>query len=101
MNNFTLLHDLVMVFAVPKPKKADSGLIIPDSADSTAPSEGLVVAVGPGKYNAKGDLIPVPLKNGDRVIFIKNAGREIKHEGASFVILPVTDILCKIDRAAA
>lgn len=99
--NFTLLHDLVMIYAVPKAAKTESGLIIPESTDSAAPSEGMVVAVGPGKFNVRGDLIPVPVEAGDRVIFLKNQGREIKQGADTFIILPVADVLCKIERETA
>jgi len=102
-SNFTLLHDLVMIFPIKQPQKTSSGLVLPDTMDATSPVEGLVLEVGPGKINPKtGDVVPVPLQKGDRVFFVKHEGKVIKHSGDTFLVVPVTDILCKVvDHAPA
>ena len=94
--NFTLMHDYVMVYPVAKSKTTTNGIIITERTDPTAPIEGFVVGVGPGKQNVKGEMVPILVQAGDRVIFIGNAGKIVKHEGDSFIVVPVSEILCKI-----
>ena len=94
--NFTIMHDYVMLFPLAKAKNV-SGIIIKESIDATAPIEGYVVGVGPGKPNKNGDIIPLSVKTGDRVIFIGNAGKIVQHEGDKFIVVPMSEILCKID----
>ena len=98
--NFTLLHDLVMILPVAAIKKTESGLIIPEKEDSTAPSQGFVVACGPGKSNKSGDIVRLEVSVGDRVIFMKNAAKEIKSTGETFLIVPISEVLCKINHEA-
>lgn len=101
--NFTLLHDLVMIYPIAKPKKTESGIYIPDVVEKndTAPIEGLVLAVGPGKADKKGDVVPLPVEAGDRVMFVKNAARVVTHSGESFLVVPISEVLCKIGHEAA
>jgi chaperonin GroES len=94
--SFTLLHDLVMILPSAKVQETAGGLVLPVSIDATAPAEGVVLAVGPGKVDKKGDLVPLPLKQGDKVIYIKNQGKELKQGGDTLIIIPVADVLCKI-----
>src|ERR1017187_7707931 len=93
--NFTLLRDLVMVFPIKAKQKSEAGILIICS-DPNAPIEGFVIATGPGVHDKRGKLIPVPVKVGDRIIFVKNEAKEIKHEGDTFLIIPSAEILCKI-----
>ena len=95
-SNFTLLHDLVMIFPTERAKKTEGGIIIKENIDPTAPVEGIVVAVGPGKLNKKEELIPVGLQVKDRVIFVRNAAKEIKYAGDVFLVVPVSEVLCKV-----
>ena len=86
------LEDRILV----KPEDADetlpSGLVIPDTAKEK-PQEGTVLAVGPGKRSDTGDLIPVDVKEGDRVLYSKYGGTEIKVEGEELLILSARDVL--------
>jgi chaperonin GroES len=101
--NFVLLHDLVMLYPIAKTTKTASGLIIPAIVEKndTAPIEGIVLAVGPGKADKKGEIVPLPVKAGDRVVFVKNAARVVTHDGESFLVVPISEILCKIGHEAA
>ena len=69
-----------------------SGLVIPDTAKEK-PQEGTVLAVGPGKRSDTGDLIPVDVKEGDRVLYSKYGGTDIKVEGEDLLILSARDVL--------
>jgi chaperonin GroES len=79
-----------------KPTAADevrkSGLIIPDTAQEK-PQEGEIIAVGPGKTTKSGAILPMSVKEGDRVIFAKYTGSEMKIDGEKYLIMPETDIL--------
>ena len=96
-SNFTLLHDLVMIFPTVKVTKTAAGIIVKENIDATAPIKGVVLAVGPGKLDKKGELIPMPVTVGDQVIFVRNAAREIKHDGDVFLVVPISEVLCKVD----
>ena len=90
---FKPLHDRVLVRRVESTEKTKGGLIIPDSAKEK-PQEGEVVAVGPGRWNEDGDeRIPLDVKVGDRVIYSKYGGTEIKHGGEEYLILSARDVL--------
>ena len=80
-------------------QKTPSGIIIPDTAKEE-PQEGEVVAVGPGRFE-DGKLVPMTLKVGDRVIYSKYGGTEVKVEGEDLLILTEHDILAKVERSAA
>lgn len=90
------LHDRVIVKRLEEGEKSKGGIIIPDTAKE-APAEGKVIAVGPGKRDEKGVLTPVDLKKGDKIIFSKYAGTEIKIEGEEHLIMREEDILGVIE----
>jgi chaperonin GroES len=76
-------------------EKTKSGLYVPDTAKEK-PQEGEVVAVGPGGLNDKGERIPIDVAVGDRIIFSKYAGVEVKLDGEEYLIMPERDILAKL-----
>ena len=78
--NVQPLNDRVLVLRVEKEEKTSGGIIIPDTAKEK-PQEGKVVAAGPGKFNEEGKRIPLEVKPGDRVLFGKYSGTEIKVDG--------------------
>jgi len=86
------LHDRVLVKRIEGTEKTKGGIIIPDSAKEK-PQEGEVVAVGPGKTTDDGKLQPMAVKAGDKVLFGKYSGSEVKIEGDEFVILREDEIL--------
>jgi chaperonin GroES len=96
--NLTPLHDRVIVKRIEEKETVKGGIIIPDSAKEK-PQEGEVVAVGGGKRE-KGELIPLDVKPGDRVLFGKYSGTEIKLEGEELLILREEEILAKLGAAA-
>tara|TARA_B100000929_G_scaffold287379_1_gene273992 strand:- start:1266 stop:1559 length:294 start_codon:yes stop_codon:yes gene_type:complete len=77
--------------------KTPSGIYIPDTAKEK-PQEGEIVAVGPGELNEKGDRIKIDVNKGDKVIYSKYGGTEIKVEGTEYLILSSRDILAKVDK---
>ncbi|MBI5599632.1 MAG: co-chaperone GroES [Deltaproteobacteria bacterium] len=89
------LHDRVIVKRLEE-EKTKGGIIIPDSAKE-ASAEGKVIAVGPGKRDDKGVLVPVDIKKGDKVLFSKYAGSEVKIEGEEHLIMREEDILGVIE----
>jgi chaperonin GroES len=96
--NLTPLHDRVIVKRIEDKETVRGGIIIPDSAKEK-PMEGEVIAVGSGRRE-KGELIPLDVKPGDRVLFGKYGGTEIKLEGEEFLILREEEILAKLSGAA-
>ena len=86
------LQDRVLVERVEEEQKTKGGIIIPDTAKEK-PQEGKVVAIGPGKRNDEGKVTPLGVKNGDRILFGKYAGSEIKLNGNEFIIMREDDIL--------
>ena len=89
---FRPLHDRVVVKRVEAESKTASGIIIPDNAREK-PSEGEIVAVGPGGRDEAGKLIPIDLTTGDRVLFGKWSGTEVKLEGVEYLIMKESDIM--------
>ncbi|ABD06545.1 MULTISPECIES: co-chaperone GroES [Rhodopseudomonas] len=90
--NFRPLHDRVVVKRIDAETKTKGGIIIPDSAKEK-PQEGEVVAVGPGGRDEAGKLIPIDVKAGDRVLFGKWSGTEIKLDGQELLIMKESDIM--------
>jgi chaperonin GroES len=90
------LHDRVLVRRVDAEGKTTGGIIIPDSAQEK-PAEGEIVAVGPGARDEKGAMVPLHVKPGDRILFGKWSGSEIKLDGKDLLIMAETDILGVID----
>jgi chaperonin GroES len=88
------LADRVLVKPVEKEEKTKSGIYLPDTAKEK-PQEGEVIAVGPGKLTDDGKRIPMDLKAGDRVIYAKYGGTEIKVDDEDLIILRESDILAK------
>jgi chaperonin GroES len=97
--HFRPLHDRVLVRRIDADEKTAGGIIIPDTAKEK-PQEGEVVAVGPGDRNEKGELVPLELKAGDRVLFGKWSGTEVKIDGEDLLIMKESDILGVIDHSA-
>ena len=86
------LQDRIIVKRVEAEEKTKGGIIIPDSAKEK-PQEGIVIAVGPGKVNDEGKKIALEVKEGNRVLFSKYAGTEIKIDGEEHLIMREDDIL--------
>jgi len=97
--NVTPLHDRVLVRRVEEKETVKGGIIIPDTAKEK-PQEGEVIAVGAGKINDKGDRIALDVKAGDRILFGKYSGTEIKIEDEEYLILREEEILAKLGAAA-
>jgi len=89
---FRPLHDRVVVRRVEEETKTAGGIIIPDTAKEK-PQEGEVVAVGPGARNEKGEIQPLDVKEGDRVLFGKWSGTEVKVDGEELLIMKESDIM--------
>ena len=89
------LADRIVLKAQEAEEKTASGIILPDTAKEK-PQMGKVVAVGPGKTNNEGNVIPMTLKNGDTVLYGKYSGTEINVEGEDLLIMRESDILAKI-----
>ena len=90
--NIRPLNDRILVVRQKEEKKTKGGILIPDSAKEK-PIRGKVVAVGPGKRDEKGKRIPMEVKEGDNVLFVKYAGTEIKIEGVEHLFMKEDDIL--------
>jgi chaperonin GroES len=97
---FRPLHDRVLIRRVEPEAKTSGGIIIPDTAQEK-PMEGEVVAAGPGVRDADGKLHPLDVRKGDRVLFGKWSGSEIKLDGEDLMIMKESDIMGVIDQAAA
>jgi len=97
--NITPLHDRVLVRRLEEKETVKGGIIIPDTAKEK-PQEGEVIAVGAGKLNDKGERIPLDVKAGDRVLFGKYSGNDIKIDDEEYMILKEDEILAKIGGAA-
>lgn len=89
---FRPLHDRVVVKRVEGEEKTKGGIIIPDTAKEK-PQEGEVVAVGPGARDDAGKLVPLDVKAGDRILFGKWSGTEVKIDGEDLLIMKESDIL--------
>ena len=89
---FTPLHDRVLVRRVDSGEKTAGGLIIPDTAREK-PGRGEVIAVGPGARDEAGKLVPLDVKAGDRVLFGKWSGTEVKLDGQELLIMKESDIM--------
>ena len=89
---FRPLHDRVVVKRIDAEEKSAGGIIIPDTAKEK-PSQGEVIAVGPGARDEKGTLVPLDVKKGDRILFGKWSGTEIKLDGEDLLIMKESDIL--------
>ena len=97
---FRPLHDRVVVRRIDSEEKTTGGIIIPDTAKEK-PQEGEVVAVGPGARDEDGKRITPDVKAGDRILFGKWSGTEVKIEGEEFLIMKESDIMGVIEKTAA
>src|SRR4249920_2115137 len=97
---FRPLHDRVLIRRVEAEEKTSGGIIIPDTAQEK-PMEGEVVAVGPGARGEDGKLQPLDVKAGDRVLFGKWSGTEVKLDGEDLIIMKESDIMGVLEAAAA
>ena len=93
---FRPLHDRVVVRRIEAEEKSAGGIIIPDTAKEK-PSQGEVIAVGPGGRDDSGKLVPIDLRVGDRVLFGKWAGTEVKIDGEELIIMKESDIMGVLD----
>jgi chaperonin GroES len=91
-SRFRPLHDRVVVRRIEADDKTKGGIIIPDTVKEK-PSEGEIIAVGPGGRDEAGKLIPIDLKAGDRVLFGKWGGTEVKIDGEDLLIMKESDIM--------
>jgi chaperonin GroES len=97
---FRPLHDRVVIRRVEEEEKSRGGIIIPDTAKEK-PMEGEVVAAGPGARGEDGKIQPMDVKAGDRVLFGKWSGTEVKLDGEELIIMKESDIMGVIDHAHA
>jgi chaperonin GroES len=96
---FRPLHDRVVVRRVEQESKSSGGIIIPDTAKEK-PMEGEIIAVGPGGRDESGKLIPIDLKAGDRILFGKWSGTEVKIDGEELLIMKESDVMGVIEGSA-
>jgi chaperonin GroES len=97
---FRPLHDRVVLKRIEAEAKSSGGIIIPDTAKEK-PQQGEVVAVGPGGRDEAGKLIPIDLKAGDRVLFGKWSGTEVKIDGVEYLIMKESDVMGVLTETAA
>ncbi|PIV18300.1 MAG: co-chaperone GroES [Elusimicrobia bacterium CG03_land_8_20_14_0_80_50_18] len=93
--NLEMLGDRVLIEQEKGDEKTKSGIIIPDTAKEK-PQKGTVVSVGPGKRDDSGKLIPMELKAGDKVLYGKYAGTEVKLDGKDYVYMDQSDVIAKV-----
>jgi len=95
--NIKPLSDHILIEPVKEEEKTKSGILLPETAEKERPEQGVVVAVGPGKKNSKGEIIKLEVKEGDRVLFTKYAPNEIKVEDKEYLIVKEEDILAILE----
>jgi chaperonin GroES len=86
------LEDRVVVQVLEQEEKTQSGIVLPDTAKEK-PTKGKVIAAGPGRYDDNGKLIPMPVTEGDVVVFAKYAGTELKLDGEDYLVLRASDLI--------
>ena len=94
------LHDRIIVRRIEEGEQKIGGIIIPDSAKEK-PQQGKVIAVGPGGRDESGKLIPIDVKVGDRILFGKWSGTEVKIDGQELLIMKESDVMGVIEEGAA
>ena len=99
-SKFRPLHDRVVVRRVESESKTAGGIIIPDTAKEK-PQEGEIIAVGSGARDEAGKLVPLDVKAGDRILFGKWSGTEVKIDGVEYLIMKESDIMGVLDEGAA
>ena len=90
------LHDRVIVKRMEEERKSAGGIVIPDTA-TEKPMRGKILSVGPGKVNDKGEVSPMNVKKGDKVLFGKYSGTEVKVDGEELVVMREDDIMAVIE----
>ena len=97
-SEFKMLHDNVLIKKKPVATKTESGLYVSptNTGAKGAPIEGIVISCGPGRYNAKGELVKPDVEPGDQVIFAQTDLRELKQMGDEFVVVPSSEILLRL-----
>ncbi|MCK1422805.1 co-chaperone GroES [Bradyrhizobium sp. 147] len=96
--HFRPLHDRVLVRRIDAEEKTAGGIIIPDTAKEK-PQQGEIIAAGPGARNEQGQLVPLDVKVGDRVLFGKWSGTEVKIDGEELLIMKESDLLGVVEQA--
>ena len=94
--HFRPLHDRVLVRRIDAEEKTAGGIIIPDTAKEK-PQQGEIIAAGPGARNEQGQLVPLDVKAGDRVLFGKWSGTEVKIDGEELLIMKESDVMGVLD----
>ena len=94
--NFRPLHDRVLLRRVEQEAKTAGGILIPDTAQEK-PMEGEIIAVGPGARDERGTVVPLDVKQGDRILFGKWSGSEVKLDGEDLLIMNESDIMGVIE----
>ncbi|SHL99434.1 co-chaperone GroES [Rhizobacter sp. OV335] len=94
---FRPLHDRVIVERVEAETKTASGIVIPDAA-TEKPEQGIVLAIGPGKRNEKGDFVALNVKVGDRVLFGKYSGQVVKDGGKELLVMREEDLFAVVEK---
>ena len=97
---FRPLHDRILVRRIEADEKTAGGIIIPDTAKEK-PSQGEVIAVGPGARDESGKLVPLDVRAGDRILFGKWSGTEIKLNGEDLLIMKESDVMGVIDQSVS
>ena len=97
---FRPLHDRVLVKRVEEEAKTRGGIIIPDTAKEK-PMQGEVLAVGPGARDEKGELVPLDVRVGDRILFGKWSGTEVKMDGEELLIMKESDVMGIVEEGPA
>ena len=97
MNNIKPLSDHVFIEPVGEEKTTESGIVIPDTADKERPMKGKVLAIGPGKRNERGELVPMSVKVGDMILFKKYGPDEIEMDGKTYLVGKEDDILAILE----
>jgi chaperonin GroES len=91
------LHDRIVIKPIVQEEVLASGIVIPDTAKEK-PQQGEVIAVGPGRLDDAGKRIPMDVKVGDRILYAKYTGQEVKIDGEEYIVLSEKDVLCKLER---
>ena len=97
---FRPLHDRVVVKRIDAEEKSKGGIIIPDTAQEK-PSQGEIIAIGPGGRDEAGKLIPIDVRVGDHILFGKWSGTEVKIDGTDYLIMKESDIMGVIEETVA
>lgn len=92
------LHDYVLLEKVKEEEKTASGIVLTTKEAKDEPSHGMVIAVGPGAKNDKGELIPIDVKEGQEVIYKKYSGTEVKEDKKEYLLIKADDILAIVEK---